>query len=248
MIYYFSATGNSKYAALKLAHLTGDRAVNIIQLLKKGVPECGVNDVTGFVFPVYYSGLPEVVLRFAKVERIRESLGDYVYAVITCGGKDSAAADKILSKALEREVDYSVSLSMPDNYVFMYDPSGKERCMEKLRAADSALDKIAAEVAAKTCKRDSGLIGSVLSEVMYPLYNLMRRTKKFYADGNCTSCGLCASLCPDEAIRINNGKPKWVADKCQHCTACINTCPQSAIQFGKETPKRRRYNIKNILK
>lgn len=248
MIYYFSATGNSKYAALKLAHLTGDRAVNITQLLRKGVPESGINDVTGFVFPVYYSGLPEIMLRFAKLERVRASLGGYVYAVITCGGKNSAGADKLLSKALERDVDYSVSLSMPDNYVFMYDPSDRERCMEKLRAADARLDGIAGEINSRAQRKDSGFVGSVLSEVMYPLYDVMRNTKKFHVDDRCISCGKCATLCPDGAITFSGGKPVWTAQKCQHCTACINSCPKEAIQFGKGTYTRRRYNIQNILK
>jgi len=248
MIYYFSATGNSKYAALKLAHLTNDKAVNIADVFKKGLDDVVQNEVTGFVFPVYFSGLPEIVKRFAQLERVRASLGGYVYCVITCGGDNSAAADKMLSKALECEIDYSQSLKMPDNYVMIYNPSSRGRGFGLLKAADTALEEAAQRINAREQKLSSGFKDSVLTEIMYPLYGLFRRTSKFYADDKCVSCGKCVSLCPDSAISMKDGKPHWHAKKCQHCTACINCCPTQAIQFGKGTAERRRYNINETIK
>ncbi|MBQ6543308.1 MAG: ferredoxin, partial [Clostridia bacterium] len=83
MIYYFSGTGNSRYAAQKLALLTGDKAVNIASIYNGTVKSVvGKSDVTGFVFPVYFSGLPEMVKRFASNPQIRENLGEYVFCVI----------------------------------------------------------------------------------------------------------------------------------------------------------------------
>lgn len=248
MIYYFSATGNSKYAALKLAHLTNDRAVNIADVFKKGLGDIPQNEVTGFVFPVYYSGLPKIVKRFVQLERIKASLGSYVYCVITCGGDNSAAADKMLSKALDCELDYSQSLKMPDNYVMLYNPCSRGRGFGLLKSADSALEDAAKEINARAGKPGSGFKDSVLTEIMYPFYSLLRRTSKFYADDKCTSCGRCVSLCPDGIISIHKGKPEWNAAKCQHCTACINGCPAQAIQFGKGTSERRRYNINEVIK
>lgn len=248
MIFYFSATGNSKYAALKLARLTGDRVFNIADAFKNGIPELAKGETTGFVFPVFYSGIPEIVMRFARLERVRAAMGDYVYCVITCGGENSAAADKMLAKALDCEIDYSVSLSMPDNYVVIYNPSGKERCLEKIKSADSELEKIAEEIKGRELKKGSNFVGSVMTEIMYPLYGLFRKTAKFHADDNCISCGKCVTLCPDGIISLSGGKPKWNSAKCQHCTACINRCPQRAIQYGKGTSSRRRYSIENAIK
>lgn len=242
MIYYFSATGNSKYAAEKLAVKTGDTAVNIVDVLKSGkTPE--KSEVAGIVFPVYFWGLPEIIKRFAV--KIKNSLGGYVYCVITCGA-NTGNADKMLSKLLGRELDYSYSLRMPDNYVIMYDPCTEEKALRFLRHADKELDGVCGDINRREKKRAGSVEGGIKSAFISKLYDPFRSTKKFFADDKCTSCGLCAARCPDEAIVIKNGKPEWVKNKCQHCTACINRCPAEAIQFGKSTAARGRYNIWKI--
>lgn len=84
--------------------------------------------------------------------------------------------------------------------------------------------------------------------IISKLYDPFRKTKKFFADDKCISCGLCAKICPEEAIVIRNGKPEWIKRKCQHCTACINRCPAKAIQYGKKTADRGRYNYWDTIK
>ena len=246
MIYFFSGTGNSYYAAQKLARLTGDKCVNIASIFKGTVSSVsGKGDVTGFVFPVYFSGLPEIVKRFASHPEIRSHLGSYVYCVITCGA-EMAAADKKLENALGREIDFSIKLKMPDNYVIAYDPSDPETAKERIREADAKLDKIAEVINQRGRYRNPDFKKDLLTAVMYPFYNLFRTTLLFRADNNCIGCGKCESVCPDRVITIKNGKPVWTKSRCQHCTACINRCPQKAIQFGVGTAKRGRYYIMNI--
>ncbi|MBQ4627269.1 MAG: EFR1 family ferrodoxin [Clostridia bacterium] len=245
MIYYFPGTGNSRYAAEKLAVTLGDRAVDIAEVLRSGMPEDASGEMTGFVFPVFYSGLPEMVKRFASMPEVRKSLGTYVYCIITVGA-DAAAADKMLAKALDRRVDYSNSVIMPDNYVILYDPCVKERAVKKVRRADKQLEEFAADIAKHKIRSSSGIKPALLTAVMYPFYNPFRITKKFFADESCTGCGLCERVCPDGAIEMRDGKPAWVKSKCQHCTACINRCPVKALQFGKKTASRGRYSIYNL--
>ncbi len=248
MIYYFSGTGNSRYAAEKLARLTGDTCVSIASIFNGTAKSVeGKKDVTGFVFPVYYSGLPEMVKRFAAHPQIRQTLGSYVFCVITCGA-ETAAADEMLERALGRNVDLSVSLRMPDNYVIAYNPSGGEEAMEILRRADAKLDKTAQAINAQGRYKSSSFKKRIMTLVMYPFYGVFRTTAFYKADGKCTGCGLCERVCPDKAIEMINGRPVWVQKKCQHCTACINRCPARAIQFGKRTAGRGRYYITDIGK
>ena len=49
------------------------------------------------------------------------------------------------------------------------------------------------------------------------------------------------SICPIDAIELQNGKPVWVKKHCTQCLGCINRCPVQAIEYGKDTPGRRRY-------
>ena len=248
MIYYFSGTGNSRFAAQKLAVLTEDKSVNIASIYNGTVKSVeGKADVTGFVFPVYYSGLPEMVKRFASNPQIKENLGEYVFCVITCGGS-AAAADKMLAKALCREPDLSVSLMMPDNYVIAYDPSTADEAREKLGKANAKLEKIAEAINQRGVYISSTFKKSLATKLMYPFYNIFRTTRFYKADSKCNGCGFCEKICPDKAIEIKSGKPVWVNKKCQHCTACINRCPQKAIQFGFSTKKRGRYYIADINK
>lgn len=242
MIYYFSATGNSKHAAEVIAQKTGDKAVDIVDALKNGIPE-NKSDKSGFVFPVYFWGLPEIVKRFAC--EIRNSLGSYVYCVITCGAS-TGTADKMLEKALGRKLDYSFSLKMPDNYVVMYDPCEKEKAKRYLRHADKELETVCNEIGRSVSKKGGSQGGAINSIFVSKLYDPFRKTKKFFADEKCTSCGFCAKICPEGAIVIENGKPKWIKKKCQHCTACINRCPAKSIQYGKKTAERGRYSYYEI--
>lgn len=47
------------------------------------------------------------------------------------------------------------------------------------------------------------------------------------ADKNCVGCGLCAEICPAQAIRKDNIKTAD-AGKCISCMRCVARCPQSA--------------------
>ncbi len=247
MIYYFSATGNSKHAAQVIAEKTGDTAISIIDILngKEKIKE--KNDRTGFVFPVYFWGLPEIIKRFGSMPEVKNSLGDYVYCIITCGA-NTGTADKMFAKLIGRNFDFSYSLRMPDNYVMLYDPSPKEKAQKYLAHSDKELESVCADINSSTKKRAGSTEGEIKSLFVPKLYNFFRTTKKFYADDKCVSCGLCVKNCPDGAIEIQNGKPIWIKPKCQHCTACINRCPKEAIQFGKGTESRRRYNYDKTLK
>ena len=64
MILYFSGTGNSRYAALRLGELTGEPVNSINQCLKEGAA-IGLHSKNHYVVvsPVYARRLPRVVER-----------------------------------------------------------------------------------------------------------------------------------------------------------------------------------------
>ena len=68
MIFYFSATGNSRHAAKRIADATDDRIISITECLKKGLFDFTAKDgeTVGFALPVYNFGLPVTVVDFIK--------------------------------------------------------------------------------------------------------------------------------------------------------------------------------------
>lgn len=53
----------------------------------------------------------------------------------------------------------------------------------------------------------------------------------------CKGCGICADICPLEAISIKEGKAK-IAEFCSLCGACAKVCPQSAISYPSPSEQR----------
>lgn len=51
----------------------------------------------------------------------------------------------------------------------------------------------------------------------------------YVINDDCTSCGLCESECPTEAISAGDSKYVIEADKCTDCGLCADQCPVDAI-------------------
>lgn len=47
----------------------------------------------------------------------------------------------------------------------------------------------------------------------------------------CVGCGMCVKDCPNDAIRIRNGKAKMVLEHCLECGHCIAICPKAAVSM-----------------
>lgn len=247
MVFYFSGTGNSYQAALAMC-AEGEQPLDMAKCLREGIFrfEPGADEAVGFCLPVYYYGLPSVVADFLeKLLLLRRPA--FCFAVLTCGGS-AGAAPEMLSKALHArgvKLDAAYTVVMPENYVMLFAaPEDSERDFI-LAAASDKLDSIRAAV----MRRDRiGVHVTVrdrlLTAGMYSSYVRGRKTAKFFADETCVGCGVCARRCPVEAIRMADGRPKWVKDRCAHCQACLRC---SAVQYGKRTKGKRRY-VNPILK
>lgn len=48
----------------------------------------------------------------------------------------------------------------------------------------------------------------------------------------CTGCGICANMCPVEAVSLENGLAKIDEQRCTGCGICVQNCPQGALSLG----------------
>lgn len=240
MIFYFSGTGNSLDAALRMQ---GDEEViNITDCIwgKNFSFTLKEDEKVGFVFPVYFGGVPSIVQTFmSKVKFNRIPV--YLYALITCGG-DAFGAGNMAANTLEKNglmLDAVWTVEMPDNYIFMYEPDTEEEQAVTLEQAGPVLEEIRKHIENKDCNDTKGsLKARMITGVMYPFYVHGRKTKKFYTDDKCVGCATCVNRCPAKAMVMENGRPKWIKERCIHCMSCIRC---GAVQYGKKTVGRHRY-------
>ncbi len=241
MVFYFSGTGNSWQAALAMC-AEGETPIDMAACLREGrfrfAPDA--EEPVGFVCPVYYGGLPDVVERFLK-HILLERPPRYCYAVLTCAGGSHAAPER-LSKALHARgirLHAAFTVVMPENYVLMFRIPSEQEQRRILAAAAVRLREIRDAVERREA---TGVRVTVRDRLvtagMYPSYTGGRKTAKFYADDRCVGCGVCAKRCPVRAITMVDGRPTWTAPRCTQCMACLRC---NAVQYGKRTKGRARY-------
>lgn len=251
MVFYFSATGNSKYVAKQISEKLGGDMVNISDAIKESKFEYRVKDKEQvfFIFPVYYYGLPSIVKDFLeKVSFIKGK--PRLCAIMTCGS-NAGGADRLFTKALGENSKYLkgiYTVKMVDNYILMMNVPLPEEQLMINRDADKTIDEIvkSIEFNYRVSYRSSFSAG-IFSKISTKIYDKTRTTGKFWVKENCTGCELCKNICPIDVIQMDNGKPIWKKEQCIHCLACINRCPEEAIQYGKHTEKKGRY-INQIMK
>lgn len=252
MIFYFTGTGNSHYAAKNIGENQGEDVISIAEEMKrKGELKYNLKEgeILGFVFPVYTWAPPRIVLDFIKRMNIENYNGSYVFSIAVCGDTIGCTIE-VINKALERKgikLSSGFSLIMPNNYIVSFDVDSKELELEKLSKADEDLEIINNII--KSRKKDVFGIGKglvkghfawFLTRIFSPVFfKFMPNIKKFYATNDCTGCGQCQRICPTGNISLDK-RPSW-GSNCTLCLACANRCPKKAIQYGKSTLKRRRY-------
>lgn len=247
MIFYFTGTGNSLYAADCIAREQGEQLVSIAQAFTGHQAPFEYtlkeNELLGFIYPVYAWAPPKIVLDF--IAGLKISGGKpYVFSLATCGDEEGKTT-AVLQKALARSglhLDSAFTLIMPNNYVVAFDVDTKELEQKKLRNAEQRLREINTVLSArdKTMQLYQGRLAGLKTYLINLLFNTFGKdTRHFSATDACISCGLCERICPVHTITVTQ-KPVW-GKSCTQCMGCLNRCPVKAIQYTKGTMNKGRY-------
>jgi len=245
MVFYFTATGNSKFIGEKISGKTGDSVIDIAACVRNGEYkfELSEGESLGFVVPVYFLGIPIIVTEFLKKLQV-SGKPDYTYAVLNCG-RSTGNAVKFFKTYLKLNAVYGIFA--PGNYVPLYK-------MESNETLEKQLDKCeedSAIIAEKVIRREQGTFNALkgplphtLTAFAYPMYKKGRRTKKFTVNSSCVHCGVCVKVCPRQAIKFESNKPAWTKPQCELCLACLHKCPAQAINYGKSVQRGRYHNTR----
>ena len=249
-IYYFTGTGNSLSVAKLLSEKIEDCELVPIVTIWEEENVNSINENVGFVFPLYWSGLPKIVYDF--VERINLKETNYIFTIITSAGDITELPLQQLQLILnekEKKLNAGIYITMPNNYIIGYDVHSEERQKQFFERAISQIESFSEIVKDRNENLDKEIFKKDVSRL--EKYNIKFRKnvyesdKSFSVESNCSSCGICEQVCPVNNIKIIEGKPEW-QHKCQQCLACINFCPEKSIQIGTSTVKTGRYHHPEI--
>ena len=243
-LYYYSGTGNSLWVARQLAaRLDGE--VELVPLLA----DCRLPDTpcdrNGLVFPVHMWGVPRRVVEF--VSQFAGQPDGYQFAVAVNAGQVAASLLQLQKLLQARGFSLQAGFGMlsPSNYIIWNGAEPVAKQQERFAQAEQKLDRIAAIVrdrASAPIEQGPWWQNPFLSfAYKFAFPKVAAMDKDFWTEETCTSCGLCARVCPADNIRLESGRPVW-QHRCEQCLACIQWCPQQAVQYGKKTAGKQRYH------
>ncbi|HDZ19405.1 MAG TPA: 4Fe-4S ferredoxin, partial [archaeon] len=130
-IYYFTGTGNSLEIAKLLSEKLEDcKLIPIAKVWKLENPT-STSEKVGFIFPLYWSGLPKIVFDFIKKIDLNKS--NYFFAIITSAGDINELPLQQLEKILKtktKALSAGFFITMPNNYIIGFDIHSEERQKE----------------------------------------------------------------------------------------------------------------------
>ena len=241
-IYYFSATGNSLYAAKFLKDTLNAEIFSIPKMLRENNFTADAEKI-GFIFPQHYFGLPMLVEEF--VRKLEMPNAKYIFAIATCGvpywGRPFTDLNELLAEKNLRQ-NASWFLRLVSNYLPLRDTAADWRIKIRYWFAERKLKKIS-DMVAQNESHDTWEVGKSSGKKYHDDWERRRADldKNFKCDvEKCVKCGLCEKVCPVKNITRPDGFPQW-QHNCVECLACINVCPKCAIDLGDVTKGRKRY-------
>ena len=245
MILYFSATGNSLYAAKQL----DQELLSIPQELKKTHRHYKADKI-GIVCPLFEFEIPPMVRDFIRNSEFET---DYFYLIVTFGMHHGGVAGRTQEylKSIGKEAANINTLIMHDNAIIVFDME-KQKLLDPEKKVDEHIAALKADIDART-----RAIQFAADEEKQFYQGFMKMTAEkghmysfplYGVTEACVGCGTCTRVCPRGCIHLENGRPVYDYTDCVNCMGCAHACPQNAIKLVcvKEPNPNARYRNPNI--
>ena len=248
MIFYFSATGNTGFAAKRVAEAMGEsQVVAIDECVREGRLEFRLqpDEVLGICCPTYDFGVPHGVHEF--LEKVQFDGVGYSFAITTFGtfsGQSTGMIRELLGrKGIRLSAAYTIQ--SVDVWTPIFNLTDKAKNQRLVEGEKEQIDGIIEHLK----KRDEGdfarmKLPAFIGRLVYRNYESKRRTSHLHATDACIGCGLCAKNCPALAIEVVDKRPRWMKEQCEMCLGCLHRCPKFAIQYDQKTQRHGQYQHK----
>jgi Pyruvate/2-oxoacid:ferredoxin oxidoreductase delta subunit len=257
-VFFSSGTGNTYRVGCWFRELAEGRGVQVAAAeVERSDPRAfspGPGVLLGLLHPTHGFTAPWDNISFAL--RLPRGRGTHAFVLATRAGTklgplflpgmEGTAAYLVALLLLLRgyRVRGVTGLDMPSNWLAAH-PGFSRPAAEAIiaRARPRALSFLAGLLEGR--RRYRGFIclalGVLLLQVSF-MYLVLARfllAKLFFADSRCTSCGLCADMCPRRAVRMwppggkgrGPARPYWTFS-CASCMRCMAFCPTAAVEAG----------------
>lgn len=249
MIFYYSGTGNSKYAAKRIADALGDTLLSMNERIKAGdfsPVETGERLVV--VTPTYAWRIPRIVRDWLMKTELRGA--ERIWFVMTCGSEigDAGSYNRALCQAKGVGCMGTAQLVMPENYIAMFNAPQADEARAIVAKAEPDIDRVIASIRAEEAFAPTrrNLYDRFMSGPVNPIfYSFCVKADAFTVSDACVGCGRCEKLCPTNTVTLHDGRPVW-GKGCTHCMACICYCPAAAIEYGKKSLGKPRYHFEAL--
>ena len=243
-IYVFSGTGNTRFAAEKIANALSKYGFTTtiweVRAPFFNVLEPQQYDLVGFGYPIHAFNTPRFFLRFVKTLPPVHRIPAFIFKTSGEPFHVNSASSWPLVRILRKKGFLPMMdrhLLMPYNIMFRYrDALAKQMALHTT--------EMAGVIAASAAK------GQMSPLHYYPwtiLWMYLFRLQWFGAwingplihakKNRCIGCGKCVAACPAKNIRMENGVPRF-SHHCTMCMGCVLFCPMDAIRPGILNPWR----------
>ncbi|MCH5147188.1 MAG: EFR1 family ferrodoxin [Clostridiales bacterium] len=232
----FSGTGNTLKVSERLVEELRLSGVETdIYNIRAGaeLPETKGYEMLLVGYPVHAFNAPASVLSFLKKLPQAENMPAYI---VRTSGEPLKLNDAsgITPRRILKKRGYAVrgefSCVMPYNIIFRHSDQMAARMW---RAAELRIKKDAVEIA-----KGEGEIAKInpfqrlVAFVLRIEHTAMPFIgRRFRTTENCVGCGICAGECPQNNIKMEDGKPEF-GKNCVGCMACSFVCPKDALKIA----------------